>query len=206
VALLAFRPDGQSLASVGADGTVRLWGVTGGTVSNGETLGQRGVQTSALAYHPDAPTLATATADGTIRLWDLATRKLIQPPFMAHPERVTALVYHQDGWTLASGGEDGSIVVWDLTNGAPLLEPFAANDTPVVSLTFDANDKLISAAGDGSVFEWDLDLVARACRIAGRNLTETEWEQHLGHSPYREICAQYLLAEEQGMAGVGPEN
>jgi hypothetical protein len=45
---------------------------------------------------------------------------------------------------------------------------------------------------------WDLDpehWVAAACGIAGRNLTEFEWEQYIGDlAPYRATCPQFAVA------------
>ena len=43
---------------------------------------------------------------------------------------------------------------------------------------------------------WDLNpehLAAAACRLAGRNLTPTEWDTHLAElGDYRPTCPQYL--------------
>ncbi len=38
-------------------------------------------------------------------------------------------------------------------------------------------------------------LAAAACRIAGRNLTEAEWDEHVGRlAPYRELCPDVARA------------
>ncbi|MGH2475505.1 MAG: hypothetical protein ACRDIL_09590, partial [Candidatus Limnocylindrales bacterium] len=45
---------------------------------------------------------------------------------------------------------------------------------------------------DQGTVVWDLDpdsLADAACRIAGRNLTRAEWDEHIGAlAPYRELC------------------
>ena len=45
---------------------------------------------------------------------------------------------------------------------------------------------------------WDLDpehWADAACRLAGRNLTNAEWEQYIGDlAPYRLTCPEYSAA------------
>ena len=53
------------------------------------------------------------------------------------------------------------------------------------------------AFGDGGngIVIWDLDpehLATAACRLAGRNLTPTEWDTHLADlGDYRPTCPDY---------------
>ena len=70
VVSVAFSPNGATLASVSADGTVRLWDVAarrpiGDPLRHADVMG--------VAFSPNGATLASASADGTVRLWDLPT-------------------------------------------------------------------------------------------------------------------------------------
>ena len=71
VASLSFSPDGQTLASTGAEEVIRLWDVaTGREVV--EQLGHRSA-ILALVVSPADGTVFTGGYDGTIRQWDPAS-------------------------------------------------------------------------------------------------------------------------------------
>ncbi|MCC3775204.1 hypothetical protein K6I33_006122 [Streptomyces sp. UNOB3_S3] len=66
---MAFSPDGRTLASGGADRTVRLWD-TGGNRTTAILTGHDDTVVS-LAFPSDGRVLATASLDRTSRLWEL---------------------------------------------------------------------------------------------------------------------------------------
>jgi WD40 repeat protein len=68
VSSVAFSPDGQTLASGGSDGSIRLWDLTTGT-SNPRVLTGHELAILSLVFSPDGLTLASASDDQTIRLW-----------------------------------------------------------------------------------------------------------------------------------------
>lgn len=65
----AFSPDGQRLASVAWDGTLRIWNVDTGALV--EILTKRGGHFRDVAFSPDGQTIATGSDDHTLRLWDV---------------------------------------------------------------------------------------------------------------------------------------
>jgi hypothetical protein len=55
---------------------------------------------------------------------------------------------------------------------------------------------LVALAQDGSAWSFPLsrsEWAQQACRIAGRNLTPTEWSQFVGDRPFVKVCPQYPL-------------
>ena len=64
---LAWSPDGQTLASSGDDGVIRLWDRA--TMRQRAMFGAHGGAVHGLAYLPDGETLASAGGDGLVRLW-----------------------------------------------------------------------------------------------------------------------------------------
>jgi WD40 repeat protein len=106
--------------------------------------------------------------------------------------RTTSLQASTDGGTLLATGTDGSASLFDLPSGLRLGDviPSAAGSAFAASLRPDGRELAVAHA-DG-VQVWDLDPEAQveaACRIAGRDLTREEWDEHLGSiAPYRSTC------------------
>ena len=64
---MAFLPDGQTVVTAGADGTVRFWSLDAQPLT---VLKQHQEEVYSVAVSPNGEYLATASADRTVRLWD----------------------------------------------------------------------------------------------------------------------------------------
>ena len=113
---VSYSPDGQTLASGGDEGSIRLWDVATGqelAILEGHTKGVLSVD-----FSPDGTTLASASRDGKIRLWDVASGQ--QKATLALGIGAISVTYSPDGMTLASandGGGDESVRIWDVASG-----------------------------------------------------------------------------------------
>ena len=85
---VAFSPDGKTLATCGADDSIKFWDTTTWKEIP-PSLGQK-EYVSSLAFSPNGRTLATACADGTMKLWNVATRREVASLKLG----LTGLEYH----------------------------------------------------------------------------------------------------------------
>jgi WD40 repeat protein len=157
VRALAFASDGRTLASGGADNTVRLWDVATGK-ERARCKGHEG-RVMAVAYSPDGAWLATASEDKTVKLWHAATGQE-HATLRGHTGRVFCLAFAPDGKTLASGAFDQTLRLWEHPTGTlrmELQQPLRY----VNAVTFSPDGKTLAVASglsaerSGALTLWD---------------------------------------------------
>jgi WD40 repeat protein len=150
----AFSPDGKTLASGSADGTVGLWNMATGHRIRSRLTSQGGKVLS-VAFSPHGETLASGGADGTIRLWDLPELTMRGGLQNKNFGAVSSVAFSPDGGTLAGAGT-GGIRLWNVAITRPAVR-HASNLGPVFSVAFSHDSGTVaSGSTDGTIRLWDV--------------------------------------------------
>jgi WD40 repeat protein len=146
-------PDGQRVASAGADRMVRIWDVA--TRREVRGVGPLTKMASVVAFSPDGTRIARAAEGGTIQVYDLTNgREVINRD--GPPGQTKCVVFSADGKHLASGSDKGMIQILDAQTGRE-----AASFTVPRSLfqptaiIFSPDGCLLATCHWGGVTVWD---------------------------------------------------
>ena len=192
VNIVAFSPDGRTLASMG-DGTVALW-IPRAHAWHGWSAHQG--ELDDLAFSPDGRTLATHSTLGRARLWDVRTGALLGSLDSGHttasPEGVA---FSPDGRILASAGGSGTVSLWEVGTRSQIGKPLNGQLGAVRSVEFSPNGRTLAAGGTAGTVLWNGilwrdsgDLRHMVCSLVVGNLTPAEWVELVPGITYRTTC------------------
>ena len=89
---------------------------------------------------------------------------------------------------------DGGVSLWDATTLdllGTVYPPHHGDPVPAGAQFIGDSHDVAIASYDGKVYRWETDLdraIDFACQMAGRNLTDEEWEEFLPAQPYQSVC------------------
>jgi len=176
---LAFSPDGQRIATIGADETGALWNAeTGrrlttfgepGATTLGPIRSQRQRRTwikqlqlgyGAIAYAPDGRILAVSDGSNSVTIHDAQTGQAIRT-LEGHTRRVVTLAFSPDGRQMASAGEDRTVRIWEVASGR-VIHTLSGHTAPVYGVAFSPVDQTLASVGgdfqkfgkSGEAFLW----------------------------------------------------
>jgi WD40 repeat protein len=146
-----------------------------------------------LALSLDGKVLAVGSSgDGRVTLYDTRDLSVIREA-KPHNSTVVHMNFSPDGRVLATQGSDATGKVLDVATGF-VYEPGFPVGNGRSRITPDGRHVLFTGPSGGFV-EWSIDpevWKARACELAGRNLTVAEWSRYLPNAgPPRPTCDQW---------------
>jgi len=152
-----YSPNGKLLATLAADGVLKLWLTSKGQ----EIVSIPGYQIVGMAFHPDSRSIACLSKSGVLRIFDVSTAAILHRltpiksgsgsliplpvpkigkkedsnPFFNLPSPVA---YSSTGKVLVSGG-NGGVKVWDIAKSSVLYQMANKEFVPLVALTNDGS-------------------------------------------------------------------
>jgi WD40 repeat protein len=153
---VAFSPAGDTIATAGLDGTVRIWSVVTGVQR--AVLRQQGLRLIAVAWHPDGDRLVSSSdTGGSVTVWSPADEQVVQSVQLAQGS-VTSLAYSLNGTVLATGGINGTVRLHSLADdrsrtlsGGSSTNQYLGflSETQFVAISDTGDTVLIDLAGQG---------------------------------------------------------
>ncbi len=145
---LAYRPDGEAIATGSANGVLLLWDIN---------LGNRllppidqDAAIYAVAFSPDGQLLLTGGEDNNAHLWDPQTGERIDQ-IMEHQGSVVAVDFATKGNTILTGSMDNTARLWDVPD-LSAERSWQIGPGPIRSVAFGPKAKnALVAGGDGTI-------------------------------------------------------
>ncbi|HEX5836593.1 MAG TPA: BTAD domain-containing putative transcriptional regulator, partial [Anaerolineales bacterium] len=149
-----FSPDGEQIATVSIDGTVKLWSAQSGTELM--TLAGHTSSVFSAAFSPDGTYLVTASGDGTARVWNISPAGSREWLTISRPGyELRQVIYSPDGRRLAAASFDGTARIFDAEQGRELLT-LSGHTARVWSVAFNSDgSRLATTSEDNTAKIWD---------------------------------------------------
>jgi WD40 repeat protein len=195
---LVWSRDGSRLHTGGQDGVLRTFDTSTWKQIDEHplTIGSSALRLSQLTE--DGSTIIVPAESGQVFLIDEATGQTIGKPFISAGTQLQRATLMRGGAVLAAESRDGKLRLWDVATHRLIGHALVGHIDDTMSLEPTSDDVVVSAgANDGQVIEWNLDpqvWMARACALAGRNLTHEEWDVYVG-GDYATTCEQWPAGE-----------
>jgi len=184
---VSWTADGETLATGGGYGSVKLWNRQGELL---KSLDAQQGDVRSVSWTADGETLATGGGDGSVKLWNRQGELLNS--LDAQQGSVWSVSWTADGEILATGGGDGSVKLWAvdnldglLTRGCNWLRSYlVGTPTELQKLTACQTPDLLRAAAPNLVA--DSDALAKQGKLEAAILgyqTALRWDASLRFDP-----------------------
>ncbi|KAF7316426.1 Small nucleolar ribonucleoprotein complex subunit [Mycena indigotica] len=153
---LAYAPDGQTIATGGDDGKVKVWSTHSGFCF--VTFTEHTAPISSVAFAKHGSVLFSASLDGTVRAYDLVRYRNFRTFTSPSPVQFSALAVDPSGEVVAAGSTDSfEVFMWSVQTGK-LLDVLTGHEGPISALDFSPSgaNQLASGSWDRTIRVWNV--------------------------------------------------
>ncbi len=147
-----------------------------------------------LEFSPDGRWLASVGDDGTLTVLDTRTWAPLHESVEVHDGIARQVDWLPDGETVVTSGSDGTVSLYDVTRDLVRVTgiPGSADGRTGQTHIFPpVGNEIVVSTEDGPGRRYPMDTEAwidHACSVAGRDLTEDEWNRFVPNQVYRRTC------------------
>ena len=153
---LAYAPDGQTIATGGDDGKVKVWSSHSGFCFI--TFTEHTAPISCVAFAKHGSVLFSSSLDGTVRVYDLIRYRNFRTFTSPSPVQFSSLAVDPSGEVVAAGSTDSfEVFLWSVQTGK-LLDIMAGHTGPVSSIAFSPSgaNVLATVSWDKTIRVWNV--------------------------------------------------
>lgn len=145
---VAFSPDEKMLASVSADGNIRLWGLDGSEL---RVLECNGNPLLDVDFSPDGEQIVAVDDNGTVHSWN--SDGTFRKQWSAHNEPTRAVAYSPDSNLIATASEDATVKIWN--KDGDLIATLEGDVGGFQALIWTEQGQLIAGDEQGDIYIWN---------------------------------------------------
>jgi WD40 repeat protein len=187
---VSISPDDRFVAIGFGDGTVEVRAAPSMKLLQRLRAGRALV--NGARFSPDARLLVGSDDDGKAYVWSTKDWKPVIPTLSGQAGVLLQTSVTADDRMLAASSTDGTVALWDLATGRQIGTPLPGQPNRSVAASFTPDGRwLFAAYVNGIGYRWDMRLAswrAKACAVAGRDLSRAEWDQLGPARPYEPVC------------------
>ena len=149
-----------------------------------------------LSFSPDGRYLAAGRVGGVLTVLDTRSWEPVHDTVPMHAEPISDVEWLPDNNTVVTTGRDEMVSMYDVERDLVRGRGLPASTRPGDGYTFllpSPTDEVVVLNEGGPGHRYPIDpegWLALACEVAGRDLTQAEWDRYLPDTPYRPVCGQ----------------